>query len=243
MNDKCSLIDVRDFTDFWGKQKFQVECYLQNPPLEPWHFPSLLRVIHAMMALQHVREFFNSLLAKLKLFDKWDTYHPFIQQCLLKLWSLTESSCKAFAFAFYIYTHTHTHIVLVHVTFRSSQDIRSYAFQHRLQDTFQIGGKYAVCSRWCSGKEASAKAGDADPWVGKIPWRRKWQPNQYSCLENSMDRGTWWATVHVVAKSQTWLSTHCVLVANKQADKTIMYLFIHYMIPNIICTLELESFY
>ena len=30
-------------------------------------------------------------------------------------------------------------------------------------------------------------------------------PLQYSCLENSMDRGYWWATVHGVAKSQTWL--------------------------------------
>ena len=29
---------------------------------------------------------------------------------------------------------------------------------------------------------------------------------QYSGLENSMDRGDWWATVHEVAKSQTWLS-------------------------------------
>ena len=28
---------------------------------------------------------------------------------------------------------------------------------------------------------------------------------QYSCLENPMDRGAWWATVHVVAKSQTRL--------------------------------------
>ena len=28
-------------------------------------------------------------------------------------------------------------------------------------------------------------------------------PLQYSCLENPMDRGTWWATVHKVAKSQT----------------------------------------
>ena len=26
---------------------------------------------------------------------------------------------------------------------------------------------------------------------------------QYSCLENSMDRGAWWATVHGVAKSQS----------------------------------------
>ena len=33
-------------------------------------------------------------------------------------------------------------------------------------------------------------------------------PLQYSCLENSMDRGAWRATVHGVAKSQTGLSTH-----------------------------------
>ena len=31
-------------------------------------------------------------------------------------------------------------------------------------------------------------------------------PLQYSCLENPMDRGTWWATIHGVAKSQTLLS-------------------------------------
>ena len=30
-------------------------------------------------------------------------------------------------------------------------------------------------------------------------------PPQYSCLENSMDRGAWWATVHGVAMSRTWL--------------------------------------
>ena len=31
-------------------------------------------------------------------------------------------------------------------------------------------------------------------------------PLQHSCLENPMDRGAWWATVHGVAKSRTWLS-------------------------------------
>ena len=36
-------------------------------------------------------------------------------------------------------------------------------------------------------------------------WRRKW-PLQYSCLENLMDGGAWWAAVHRVAKSQTQLS-------------------------------------
>ena len=39
----------------------------------------------------------------------------------------------------------------------------------------------------------------------KIPWRRKWQPLQYSCLENPMNRGAWWATVHGVEKSQIQL--------------------------------------
>ena len=38
-----------------------------------------------------------------------------------------------------------------------------------------------------------------DPWVGKIPWRGNGYPLQNSCLENSMDRGAWQATVHGVA--------------------------------------------
>ena len=32
-------------------------------------------------------------------------------------------------------------------------------------------------------------------WIGKIPWRRAWQLTPVSCLENPLDRGTWWATV------------------------------------------------
>jgi len=43
------------------------------------------------------------------------------------------------------------------------------------------------------------------PWVGKIPWRRAWKPTPYSCLENPMGRGAWWAMVNRIAKSQTWL--------------------------------------
>ena len=44
-----------------------------------------------------------------------------------------------------------------------------------------------------------------NPWVRKISWRRNGNPLQYPCLENPMDRGAWWATVHRVAKSRTWL--------------------------------------
>ena len=37
----------------------------------------------------------------------------------------------------------------------------------------------------------------------KIRWRRNGNPFQYSCLENSMDKGAWQTTVHGVAKSDT----------------------------------------
>ena len=41
---------------------------------------------------------------------------------------------------------------------------------------------------------ANADVRGFKPWVGEIPWRR-----------NPMDRGAWWAMVHMVAKSQTGL--------------------------------------
>ena len=49
------------------------------------------------------------------------------------------------------------------------------------------------------------------PGLGKSPGGGHSNPLQYSCLENPMHRGAWWATVHSVAKSWTWLkwlSTH-----------------------------------
>ena len=41
--------------------------------------------------------------------------------------------------------------------------------------------------------------------VRKIPWRRKWQPTAVFLLENAMDGGAWWATVHGIAKNWTQL--------------------------------------
>ena len=41
------------------------------------------------------------------------------------------------------------------------------------------------------------------PGSGRSPGEGNGNPLQYSCLENSMDRGAWWATVHRLAKSQT----------------------------------------
>ena len=52
-------------------------------------------------------------------------------------------------------------------------------------------------------KESTCNAGDLGsiPGLGRSPGGGNGYPLQYSCLENPMDRGAWWATVHGVAKS------------------------------------------
>ena len=58
------------------------------------------------------------------------------------------------------------------------------------------------------GKESAFSAGDLGSILGsgRSPEEGKGYPLQYSCLENSTDRGAWQATVHGVLKSQTQLS-------------------------------------
>ena len=61
------------------------------------------------------------------------------------------------------------------------------------------------------GSEVKASACNAEdlgliPGSGRSPGEGNGNPLQYSCLENLMDRGAWWATVHGVAKSRTRLS-------------------------------------
>ena len=63
-----------------------------------------------------------------------------------------------------------------------------------------------MASQWHSGTNPPANAGDAQdvgliPELGRSPGVGTGNPLQYSCLENSMDRGTWWVTVHGVTKS------------------------------------------
>ena len=60
-------------------------------------------------------------------------------------------------------------------------------------------------------KNLPANAGDTGdvgsiPGSGRPPGGGNCNPLQYSCLENSRDRGAWWATVHGVAKSQRQMS-------------------------------------
>ena len=57
-------------------------------------------------------------------------------------------------------------------------------------------------------KASACNAGDPGsiPRLGRSPGEGNGNPLQYSCLENPMDGGAWWATVHGVAKSRTRLS-------------------------------------
>ena len=55
------------------------------------------------------------------------------------------------------------------------------------------------------GKESACNVGDLGliPGLGRSPGEGNGNPLQYPCLENPMDEGGWWATVHGVAKCQT----------------------------------------
>ena len=94
-----------------------------------------------------------------------------------------------------------------------SERVEAYAGPEskHLGKEFQ-GTEYPKCGlKWVrlqggsDGKESVCNAGA----LGLIPGSRRSPEEgdgnllQYSCLENSMDRGVWWATVHGVTKSQT----------------------------------------
>ena len=67
-------------------------------------------------------------------------------------------------------------------------------------------------------KDSAFRTGDPVliPGSGRSPGGRQSNLLQYSCLENSMDRRAWWATVHGVAQSQTRLRDfHKIYLYNK----------------------------
>ena len=66
-----------------------------------------------------------------------------------------------------------------------------------------------------------------DRWIGKIPWRRKWQPT----WEVFLHRGSWRATVHRITESWTWLSPHtCVYYILLYLLLRYNY-FLHHILP------------
>ena len=77
--------------------------------------------------------------------------------------------------------------------------------------TCAAGVRYAGLEGTSGGSDSKEPASNVgDPGLilgsGRSPGKGNGNPLQYPCLENPMDRGAWWATVHGVAKSRTRLS-------------------------------------
>ena len=78
-----------------------------------------------------------------------------------------------------------------------------YQFLKQTNQQFPSGSDQEI-SQWLRlSKESACNAGELGsiPVSGRSSGEGNGNPFQYSCLENSMDRGAWWATVHGVAKS------------------------------------------
>ena len=78
--------------------------------------------------------------------------------------------------------------------------------RHNLATEHDLTGKIMLSPKVV--KESACNAGDpgSTSGLGRSPGEGNGNPLQYSCLENPMDKGIWWATVHGVTKSQTRLS-------------------------------------
>ena len=74
------------------------------------------------------------------------------------------------------------------------------------------GGRESACSR----------GNRLIPGLGRSPGEGNGNPLQYSCLENSMDRGAWSATVHGVTESDT------------TDGLTLLHLYILYFLLNVV---------
>ena len=90
-----------------------------------------------------------------------------------------------------------------------------YPWKESLWLELKLHGLRNMLPGWLSSEEFTWDAGDVGsiPTSGRSPGGGKGNPLQCSCLENPMDRGAWWATVHGVIKSQTRLSAWtCVYI-------------------------------
>ena len=74
-------------------------------------------------------------------------------------------------------------------------------------DECQIPRLWAsLVAQWQNNPPANAEDVGSIPGMGRSPGKRNGYPLQYSFLENSMDRGAWWATAYGITKSLVRLS-------------------------------------
>ena len=115
-----------------------------------------------------------------------------------KNWSKCPSSDARLKKMWYIYVH-------IYYSFITKWNIVIFSNMDRSREYYTrspggTSGKESACQcRRC-------KRCTFNPWVREDSLEKE-MAIQYSCLENSMDRGAWWAIVCGIAKSQTWVSS------------------------------------
>ena len=112
----------------------------------------------------------------------------------------------------------HTHILMMPLILVKE----SFVFHLRKNSEIRQGGQKSKVGIYLNKSMLSKGASLVVQRVKRLPAMQEtwvWSPGledgegngnplQYSCLETSMDRGAWWATVHRVPKSRTQLSVH-----------------------------------
>ena len=92
------------------------------------------------------------------------------------------------------WTTYHEPLNMIHITFHSMVPVYHYLLEfHWASPVAQV----------VENLPANEGVTDSIPGSGRYPGKGNGNPLQYSCLENSMDRGAWWATVHEVTQSWT----------------------------------------
>ena len=100
-------------------------------------------------------------------------------------------------------------------------------------------------------KASACNVGDLGliPGLGRSPGEGKGNPLQYSCLEDPMDGGAWWATVHRLPKSRTRLSNFTYLTQCKCCVSSCLHVanssfafwkFLAFLFPNAFYTWLVE---
>ena len=98
-------------------------------------------------------------------------------------------------------------------------DLENFTLSLNLTILLGMTQSWSFLSGWLSGKESACVVGDPSliPGSRRFPGGGHGNPLQCSCLEDPMDRGAWWTTVHRVTKSQTQLKqlrTHACMSQN-----------------------------
>ena len=87
------------------------------------------------------------------------------------------------------------------------------------------------------GKKSARNVGDLGliPGLGRSPGEGNGNPVPYSCLENPMDRGTWWATVHGISKRHGWVPniSHFILF-----DEMLAHVLGHFLVELFVFEFE-----